>query len=94
MEVILKDDWFAPNATLYRRNRADRNKPVSIPDEFADCLPPNAKVVGKDHFVTPAVEREVTLRDFDSLRAAGEAEDKLIAEAMARAQKKLKGDNR
>lgn len=78
MRVLLKQDWFGPNAHLYVRDRLGN----VVPDEFRDALPAGTVILDKTEAPVPvAVEPLATLRDFDVLRAEADAEDAVAAKA-------------
>lgn len=44
MQVNLRNDWFGPDSTLYRRD----HNPHEFSDEWKKLLPPSAKIIGDD----------------------------------------------
>jgi len=78
MEVLLKRMWFGPDQKRYR---AGVN---TLPEGLRDLLPSDAKILGEEQAAVlkaPAKVEPQSLRDFDTARAAGEAEDKALAKA-------------
>lgn len=82
--VVLKYNWFGPNGARYRRSTL----PQEIPDEVCfspdgtRLLPESAVIVTDD---TPVVaekeEQTAVLRNFDEVRAAADAVDKVESKA-------------
>jgi len=96
MIVLLKADFFAPNNSLYQRDA----RGTTIPDEFRDYLPENAKVI-KDRLAAPQEvmrrtgQQDLTaLQHLDADRAAGKAlDDKVqIANDEVEAQRQKNAD--
>lgn len=76
MRVLLKNNWFGPEGEFFTKNV---EQGTEIPDKFIRFLPSTARPFGSP---PPApVIRTQNLRDFDPARAAGEAEDALVAQA-------------
>ena len=46
-KVVLRNNWFAPNAQLFRKSRTKKGPPVDIPDELVPYLPTTAIVIEK-----------------------------------------------
>lgn len=67
--VKLKYDWFAPGGIHYRRGETGV---VEVPDNLLAALPETAKVLNE----RPAQEvvADDSLKDFDPVRAAADAE--------------------
>lgn len=85
MLVRFVTDWFGPNAHLYVKH-----VPHDVPDEYRDVLPNRATILDAGAHVAPVVADHGSLKDFDELRAAGDAEDAIRSKAEAFRQKRGK----
>ena len=83
MRVLLKSDFFGPDAHLYVRD--PNGRPIEIPDALREGLPRGAKIIEDSAVVDPApvAVEQATLRDFDELRAAADAEETFAKRAEA-----------
>ena len=73
MRVKLRNNWFAPDNTLYLKGDG-----VEIPDDLAGSLPRTATFAeGMDTRLKPVRHPAETLRDHDPRRAATDAEGRI-----------------
>lgn len=79
MKVVLKRDLFLDGAFY----SASKN-PNIIPDEFANQLPKDAVVVEASTPALKPVDTDNTLRDYDTVRAAETAKDRINKQANAK----------
>lgn len=76
MKVKLKYSWFAPEGYYF-----DKGIQI-IPDRFKTKLPSSAEVIGEAEYKAPPAPEEGTiLRHVDGMRAAADAEAKIMQEA-------------
>jgi len=102
MKVRLRRDWFAPDATLYRRT--PRYEVTLIPAEFRKALPKDTDIVDENDEVDEAVGAEVridatseapeapvpTPAELDFERGNAETVDATIEARLAAATKQVK----
>ena len=105
MRVILKNNWFAPNAQRFKKSKP-ADHPVEIPDHLCKGLPESAVVVDDDYEPAPlplapetlseaAAEQGLDLDRVSTELAAEkdkEAEDAAAAEKAAAFQAQLEAE--